>query len=312
MCYRDGPFPAHDMTYGCPQLAGVMNQAYDCGGDDYFNVAPAPGSYLATHWDVYDSSFMASCATIAPACSGTTAPLALPVSTALPQLSGSAQVGGSLGVSTGAWTNAPSGYAYRWERGDGLGWAPVAGATGPVYLPSAADVGGRVRATVIATNQDGSSSATSAPSEPVAAAPGDTGVDAAAETAPSRPGAGVPVPAPAAAGLLGSAAHRLARGGRRLGTVRFSLAGGRLRAQASKLRLARGRYALSLCTVRPGEATRCRTRRFALARAGRVRPPALTVALPEGGGRASVSLAGRGFAARTAKRPTLGVLVGRP
>lgn len=51
MCYDDGG-PTADMTYPCAQ------QAYDCGADDYFNPAPAPGSYLDTHWNLYRSTFL--------------------------------------------------------------------------------------------------------------------------------------------------------------------------------------------------------------------------------------------------------------
>jgi len=54
----DGPDPRHVMTYECPTIAGMMNQGYDCGSDDYFNVAPAGGSYLATHWNLYDNAFL--------------------------------------------------------------------------------------------------------------------------------------------------------------------------------------------------------------------------------------------------------------
>lgn len=51
MCYDDGG-PTADMTNPCAQ------QAYDCGADDYFNPAPAAGSYLDTHWNVYRSTFL--------------------------------------------------------------------------------------------------------------------------------------------------------------------------------------------------------------------------------------------------------------
>ena len=72
MCYYpDGPDPRHVMTYECPSIAGVMNQGYDCGNDDYFNVAPAGGSYLATHWNLYDNVFLAGCARSRPPAAAT-------------------------------------------------------------------------------------------------------------------------------------------------------------------------------------------------------------------------------------------------
>ena len=73
MCYHDDP-AAPAMTYPCPRIPGVMSQVYDCGGDDYFNVAPAAGSYLATHWNLYDNRFLAACDRRRPACGGTTVP----------------------------------------------------------------------------------------------------------------------------------------------------------------------------------------------------------------------------------------------
>jgi hypothetical protein len=57
MCYADGG-PKNAMSTPCPVLTGIIGAAFDCGQDDYFNPAPAPGSYLATHWNVYDSAFL--------------------------------------------------------------------------------------------------------------------------------------------------------------------------------------------------------------------------------------------------------------
>ena len=63
MCYADGG-PTDDMTDTCPKTNTVdgFPDTYDCGGDDYFNPTPAPGSYLDTHWNVYDSAFLGPCA----------------------------------------------------------------------------------------------------------------------------------------------------------------------------------------------------------------------------------------------------------
>ena len=41
----------------CTPLA-TAKVLLDCGADDYFAVNPAPGSYLDTHWNTYDSSFL--------------------------------------------------------------------------------------------------------------------------------------------------------------------------------------------------------------------------------------------------------------
>jgi hypothetical protein len=56
MCYPDGG-PRSTMTYPCASL-GEGNAAYDCNEDDYLNPAPAPGSYLATHWNAQQSVFL--------------------------------------------------------------------------------------------------------------------------------------------------------------------------------------------------------------------------------------------------------------
>jgi len=60
MCYADGsptnPVDGSGLTLACPGSASA--EVYDCGGDDYFNVSPAPGSWLASHWNVAFSPFL--------------------------------------------------------------------------------------------------------------------------------------------------------------------------------------------------------------------------------------------------------------
>jgi hypothetical protein len=88
-------------------------------------------------------------------------------------------VGQSVGTPTGAnpgtWTNSPTGFGYTWQRCDAagancvpIGDAPAgastraatrAAATKQTYTPSAADVGHRLRVSVVASNNAGPSAA---------------------------------------------------------------------------------------------------------------------------------------------------------
>jgi hypothetical protein len=55
MCYSDTPnFPV--MQILCPDTAHELR--LDCNHDDYFNTAPAAGSYLATHWNAANSDWL--------------------------------------------------------------------------------------------------------------------------------------------------------------------------------------------------------------------------------------------------------------
>lgn len=52
MCYNDG---TTTVTQVCP---AIEQNFLDCNKDDYFNTNPPAGSYLATHWNVANSSFL--------------------------------------------------------------------------------------------------------------------------------------------------------------------------------------------------------------------------------------------------------------
>ncbi|HEY7795157.1 MAG TPA: FG-GAP-like repeat-containing protein [Gaiellaceae bacterium] len=96
-----------------------------------------------------------------------------PANTALPTISGTAQVGQTLTASNGEWTNSPSGYTHQWQRcnSGGTACANVAAATSTTYAVVNGDVGGTLRVVATATNGGGSTSATSAPTAVVTSAP---------------------------------------------------------------------------------------------------------------------------------------------
>lgn len=74
MCYQDSGTEV--MQYLCDvSQAGL----FDCNHDDYFNTNPAPGSYLATHWNTANNIFlMNSGATLDPTAVPTPVPTLAP------------------------------------------------------------------------------------------------------------------------------------------------------------------------------------------------------------------------------------------
>ena len=103
--------------------------------------------------------------------------VAPPVNSALPVISGTAQVGQRLSASTGSWSGSPSGYSYQWRRCDASGGAcsAVSGATSSTYDLVLADRGFSLRVVVSAINAGGTVSASSAPTAVVQDAPAAAG-----------------------------------------------------------------------------------------------------------------------------------------
>ena len=94
------------------------------------------------------------------------APSAAPRNTARPAITGDPEVGQELTAEDGTWTNAPTSFAYQWQRCDidAVSCVDVIGATGKTYGVRASDVGFRLRLEVTARNANGAGSALASPS----------------------------------------------------------------------------------------------------------------------------------------------------
>jgi hypothetical protein len=257
MCYRDGSAKGNSYTSTvCPVIAGAIPQTYDCGHDDYYDPAPAAGSYLATHWNVYNSAFMASCTQLGAACGGDIVATP-PVNEGAPAVTGTPRRGAVLVASVGTWLNAPSSYAMQWQRGANGTWIDIPGAVASVYLAGPADVGAALRVLVTAANADGAAVAASAPTAAV--------TDVAAATPRAR---SVRI-------RLRNSAHRLAA--TLTATVRDVPGGRVVRTPATKVSLPAGSWRLKLCAGAAGAAPRCTTTARVRSRKRGVRLPAAKV-----------------------------------
>jgi hypothetical protein len=70
MCYDDGSPEGSGYSADVCTVDGIsgIGAPYDCNKDDYFNPAPAPASYLDTHWNVYNSKYLVHCTSGDPYC----------------------------------------------------------------------------------------------------------------------------------------------------------------------------------------------------------------------------------------------------
>jgi Carboxypeptidase regulatory-like domain len=80
-----------------------------------------------------------------------------PVAESPPTISGNPTQGQTLEEHNGSWSNAPTKYAYQWERcsASGTSCAAIPGATGQSYLLAGADVGDTIRVEETAANASG-------------------------------------------------------------------------------------------------------------------------------------------------------------
>jgi len=102
---------------------------------------------------------------------GAAASKAAPRNTSPPTIKGTAQNGQKLTGNNGKWSEKPSDYNDFWLRCDKSGGscATISGTSGTTYTLTSADVGSTIRLRVDAKNQDGTTSATSAPTAVVIA-----------------------------------------------------------------------------------------------------------------------------------------------
>ena len=90
-----------------------------------------------------------------------------------PSISGSTVAGETLVASNGTWTGASIEYAFQWYRCDASGSSchTITAATNATYVSIGADIGLRLRVTVIATTRGGSAAATSDATQAITPAP---------------------------------------------------------------------------------------------------------------------------------------------
>lgn len=92
-------------------------------------------------------------------------PNTVPINTSLPTVSGTLVGGSTLSAAVGSWSNSPTSYTYQWWRNG----TAIGGATGSTYGLVNADIGFPVGVTVTAINAFGSTPASSAATNNIAA-----------------------------------------------------------------------------------------------------------------------------------------------
>ncbi len=102
------------------------------------------------------------------------ASIAPPKATALPAVSGLAQVGEQLSATAGTWSGGAQTFSFQWQgcNTDGTGCVDITGATAKTYTARSEDAGRVLRVKVTAKSLSGSTTASSTPTDAVELPPG--------------------------------------------------------------------------------------------------------------------------------------------
>jgi hypothetical protein len=141
---------------GCASIPGAI-------GPSFTPTAQQVGDVLEVEVTATDAAGSNS---ITSGDSGVVTAEPVPVLATAPTVGGGTTQGDALTVTTGGWTNSPTGYGYQWEDCDagGQNCTPIAGATAGTYTLTGTDAGHTVVVAVTATNYGGpSATASSAP-----------------------------------------------------------------------------------------------------------------------------------------------------
>lgn len=170
------------------------------------NCAPIPGAlqetYLPSVLDVGHALAVSVTAQAQAGAATATSPATLavtttssaavrPAATTPPAIAGTPQAGQILTSTVGAWSGAPSTFAYQWQRcsATGAGCTAILGATAAAYTVTPGDIGFVITLVVTATGKGGSTSAVAPPPAVVVAAPVPTAVVGTAVAAAGSAGA---------------------------------------------------------------------------------------------------------------------------
>ncbi|HXB64891.1 MAG TPA: DUF6531 domain-containing protein [Solirubrobacteraceae bacterium] len=157
-----------------PRISPSLKTTYGYDSEGHVTVVSPPGRepWLAHYGSIAGEGDPGRLLSVIRPAATTTAELKsaeekkAPVNTVVPTLSSSSlKVGVKISVATnGSWSNSPLVYEYVWETCNSSGeeCTLIAGAVNQSYYPASSDEGHKLRATVLATNADGTVSAQSA------------------------------------------------------------------------------------------------------------------------------------------------------
>lgn len=152
-------WPTPTFTYqwqrGTSNISGATNSTYTAQSADAGSTLRVVVTGTNSVGNATGTSANTSAVTMAPS------------NTAVPTISGRANVGQTLTATTGTWTGYPTPtYTYQWQRGT----SDIGSATNSTYVVQAGDLGSTLRVVVTATNSVGNPSANSANTATVLAA----------------------------------------------------------------------------------------------------------------------------------------------